>query len=82
MYHSNIFKTILWVLIVLDLTYFLLLRSSSFISGSATFFDSVVFVSWIITCFIPVFVNAGIFEFHSRKNSNEAHSDGLRAHGT
>lgn len=71
MYHSNLFKTILWALIALDLTFFLLLRSSSFISGYGTLFDAIVFLGWMAVCFTPMFLDLGIFEFKSKKKLNE-----------
>lgn len=82
MYHSNLFKTVLWVLVAVDLTYFLLIRSTSMISGTATLFDAVVFVGWLFVFFMPMFFDIGIFELKFGRKSNVALSTQVRADGT
>jgi len=82
MYHSNRFKTLWWFLIVLDLSYFLTIRLSSYISGSATLFDAVVFLAWISMCMIPVFFDVGIFDFKSEAKQAQDLNRELSAHGT
>ena len=75
---TSALKSIWWALILIDLSYFLVLRYSALVSGNGTFFDAVVFLSWLGLCMVPIFTNAVSLSFKSEKKNQEISADFIR----
>jgi hypothetical protein len=71
MKNAKALKSVWWAILLIDLSYFLVLRYSALVSGSGTFFDAVVFVSWLGLCLIPIFSNAVSLSLKSEQKSTE-----------
>jgi hypothetical protein len=71
MKNAKALKSVWWAILLIDLSYFLVLRYSALVSGNGTFFDAVVFVSWLGLCLIPIFSNAVSLSLKSEQKSTE-----------
>lgn len=71
MKNTKALKSVWWAVLLIDVSYFLVLRYSALVSGNGTFFDAVVFVSWLGLCLIPIFSSAVSLSLKSEQKSTE-----------